>query len=154
MLGSNKLIASGRGFAFALIALALFVSALVPRGYMIAPSSAHLFEITLCPETNPVARAFLANDSAHSGHHAAHHAAHLSAHDSDGEGDESLPSTAQSSGDCAFASLFANSLLYQEHEWEFATGSYTALHTVFARSRLVVRRLRLRPPLRAPPVKF
>jgi len=150
MLGSNKLIASGRGFAFALIALALFVSALVPRGYMIAPSSAHLFEITLCPETNPVARAFLADDSAHSGHHAAH----LSAHDLDGEGDEGLPSTSQSSGDCAFASLFANSLFYQEHEWEFATGSYTALHTVFVRSRVVVRRLRLRPPLRAPPAKF
>ncbi|MFW5634320.1 MAG: hypothetical protein ACOCYR_05455 [Erythrobacter sp.] len=123
---------------------ALVASVLVPRGYMIAPSSTHLFEVSACPETNPLARMVAQGQG--EGHRQAHAAM---GHAVDPADDE--PFTNSSGGDCAFAGLGAQGLAHHVELWNeplrIDASPPVPLRTEPAELRL----LRLRPPLRAPP---
>ncbi|MEQ8410143.1 MAG: hypothetical protein RIC51_11620 [Erythrobacter sp.] len=132
---------------FAVMVVVLLASILVPRGYMVSPSPTDVFEITACPETNPLAR--IVADSQSQEHRQAHAAMghHMDPADDD-------PSTGTSGSDCAFAGFGAQGLAQDDQPWGEPARLHEApqrpLHTASAERRL----LRLRPPLRAPPVSI
>jgi len=142
---SNSTSFSTRRLAvFAVMALALIASMLIPRGYMIAPSSTHLFSLSACPETNPIARMAVRGmgDEQRMVHAAM-------GHDTDpAHGD---PAKGQTAGDCSFAGFTAQGLA-PDHEPEEERLRVDAAPVPLAyRERAEQRLLRLRPPLRAPP---
>lgn len=132
---------------FVVIALALIASALIPRGYMVAPSQAHGFQITACPETNP-----LAQIAAHR-HATKQRQLHAAmGHDMDpAEGPAS--STSQSGGDCAFAGLGAQGIAPAVYAWDGPAGALEAPLVAAYQTRAAKRLSRLRPPLRGPPIR-
>jgi len=144
-----------RSFAFVLMLMVLFTSAIVPRGYMIAPSSTQLFDVTLCPATNPLARAALSQENNHADHQHAHsqeHALHVALGHIDADGEVDAQAADQSSGDCAFAGLAAPALPLDGQVWDFDRLTETAQISVFHEARISIWHWRLRPPLRGPPL--
>lgn len=144
--------------SFVLTALAM--QALMPAGVMIAPAAGQAAQITLCPQTHPLARTATQRASAEMAEMAAMHAAMGHAvmdHAAMGHGpaspDGQTPAAASAGQSCAFA----------------GAGALAALLPVFLDARvgpvaeppasalpLAPLRLteppRLRPPLRGPPV--
>lgn len=148
MLAKSKSVSARRFAVFAVMAIALISSMLIPRGYMIAPSSTHLFSVSACPETNPIARLAVRDmgDEQRDERRMAHAAM---GHDTDpAHGD---PGKGQTAGDCSFAGFTAQGLA-PDHEPEEERLSRDAAPVPPAyRGRAEQRPLRLRPPLRAPP---
>ncbi len=126
------------------MAMVLVASAIVPRGYMIAPSSTHGIEVTACPDTNPLARLVAHRQGEE------HRKAHA-AMGHDMEPSEAAPSTGQSGGDCAFAGLSTTGLLNDVQAWDSQIAAFEALLDPTTLNRIETRPLRLRPPLRGPP---
>jgi hypothetical protein len=122
----------------------LMASAIIPRGYMVAPSPSHGIEVTACPETNPLARIAVHRQSEE------HHKAHA-AMGHDREPSESAPSTGQSGGDCAFAGAVAQGLASDIEVWDAQIAANEAPLRSPVRHQIETRPLRLRPPLRGPP---
>jgi len=125
----------------------LVASAVVPRGYMIAPSEAHGFQITACPDTNPLARLVVHRQSeeqrllhAAMGHHVDH-------------SDNEAPSTSQTTGDCAFAGLSAQDVATAAHVWDAPFEIHVVLAPPSLEKQFEARPLRLRPPSRGPPIR-
>lgn len=136
--------AGGRLF-LTLICAALAMKAFIPAGYMIAPSANHIFAVTPCPSTNPLAH--LAGDAA-SQHAAMGHAA-MGHGPSDPQ--DKLPVSAQSNVDCAFSALTFGATLPGK-PYAFATLlDIKGAADPFQPTIIVVRNRYLRPPLRAPP---
>jgi len=136
--------AKGR-LLLALVCAALAMKALIPAGYMIAPSANHVFAITPCPSTNPLAR--VASGAADQ-HAAMGHAAI-------GQGSsapqDQLPVSAQSNVDCAFSALaFAGTFPEKPHSFEIVLDRSGGGDTALPAS-IIVRNRYLRPPLRGPP---
>lgn len=137
---------------------ALTMQGLVPAGLMVAPAQGHGAQITLCPQTHPLARANAANASAkmaamHAamGHGPVDHAAmgHAPASPDEPTAGSSGASSGQS---CAFAGAGALAGFLPEHDSDF-----TSQTTERARPSVPLQALRipepprLRPPLRASP---
>lgn len=141
---------------FVLAALAM--QALVPAGLMIAPAQGHGAQITLCPQTHPLARATAAKASAkmaamHAamGHGPVDHAAmvHTPASPDEPASGSSTASTVQS---CAFAGAGALAGLLPEHGADLTPqAAERALPPAPLQTLRLPERPRLRPPLRAPP---
>ncbi len=128
-----------------LISLVLLASAIIPRGYMIAPSEAGGLHVTACPETNPLARMMVPRQSEEQ------RLAHVAmGHDMD-HSDEEAPSASQASGDCAFAGFSVQGVAQAGYAWDAPFRAYVALAPPFIEDRTEARALRLRPPLRGPP---
>lgn len=148
MLGRLHLLSMKRAAALAVLTLALLTSAFVPRGYMIAPSQTDVFQVTLCPETNPIARmvAHKQSDEQRAAHAAMGH--HFDA------SDEPSSSSSQTGGDCAFSGTAAQGLAQTVDVWE---SSFSVFEPLFLlppyQEQGDTRALRLRPPLRGPPLK-
>jgi len=131
----------------ALICAALAMNAFIPAGYMIAPSANHLFAVTPCPSSNPLAH--IASGTADP-HATMDHAA--MGHVPSGTQDEA-PVSAQSNVDCAFSALtFAATVPEKPASLAIVLGRSRAADT-FLPALAVVRKRYLRPPLRAPPTK-
>lgn len=132
--------------AIAAMVLVLAISAALPRGYMIAPSAQHGFEITACPEAHPLARvvAQRQNEEQRKAHAAmGHH----------GEPSENPPSSSQSGGDCAFAGFSAQALANDARVWDGPVAIVGTPRFQSRRDEAETRPLRLRPPLRGPPLR-
>lgn len=129
----------------AVIAIVLLAGTMMPRGYMVAPSAAHGFEITACPDAHPLARmvAHLQSEERRAAHAAMGH------HD-EPEGGPS--SSSQSGGDCAFAGFSAQGLANDVRGWEAPVAIVAAPRLTAYRERVEARLPRLRPPLRGPPL--
>lgn len=148
MLGSSKPACMKRAAAFAVLTLVLLVSALVPRGYMIAPSQTGVFQVTLCPETNPLARMVTHKQS---DEQRAAHAAMGHHFDAD---DEPASFSAQTGGDCAFSGTAGQGLAQTVDVWEDQFSVFEPLLLLPPyQEQGDTRALRLRPPLRGPPLK-
>lgn len=130
--------------AIAAMALVLAISAALPRGYMIAPSASHGFEITACPDAHPLARmvAQIEGEQRRAAHAAMGH------HDEPSGGPSS---SSQSGGDCAFAGFSAPVLANDVRGWEGPVAIVAAPRLIAYRERVEARLPRLRPPLRGPP---
>lgn len=136
--------ARGRLF-LTLICAALAMKAFIPAGYMIAPSANHVFAVTPCPSTNPLAR--VASGAADP-HAAMDHAA--MGHVPSDTPDEA-PVSAQSNVDCAFSALtFGATFPGKPHSFATLLDIKGAADP-FQPTIIVVRNRYLRPPLRAPP---
>lgn len=136
--------ARGRLF-LTLICAALAMKALIPAGYMVAPSANHVFAITPCPSTNPLAR--VAGEA--TGHHAAMDHAAMGHGPSDPQ--DKLPVSAQSNVDCAFSALtFAATFPEKPHSFVTLLDRSGAADP-FQHTIIVARNRYLRPPLRGPP---
>lgn len=136
--------ARGRLF-LTLICAVLAMKAFIPAGYMIAPSANHLFAVTPCPSTNPLAR--VAGEAA-SQHAAMGHAAmgHMPSDTQD-----QVPVFAQSNVDCAFSALtFAATFPEKPHSFVTLLDC-NGVADPFQPTIIVVRNRYLRPPLRGPP---
>ncbi|MDJ0977919.1 MAG: hypothetical protein QNI87_05225 [Erythrobacter sp.] len=141
--------------------LALGIQTLAPPGHMIALGENGLPFIVMCPETHPLLRQMAALDpdnaaakrkgqaSIDGGHFHASHSAQAESdgeqHDHDGRGtsistDCAFASVAQLATGCLDASLAVPALVYAQK-----------LELLPARCPPLIRRARLRPPLRAPP---
>jgi len=144
MQSASTSVSARRVAAFAVIALALIASALIPRGYMIAPSSTHLFSISACPQTNPIARM-----AAHGEGDEQHHA-HASMGDEMDSG-HGAPSNGQSGGDCPFAGFAAQGLKPDDETKHERLLLHSSPEKLPYQERAEPRLPRLRPPLRAPP---
>ncbi|WP_291181822.1 hypothetical protein [Erythrobacter sp.] len=136
-----------------LLALALVVlgmNAFIPAGYMVAPSSSHFLAVTLCPETNPLARSAMAaeghSQSADAGpNHAAmgHHAS---------TSDDHAPASGRADVDCAFSALaFAGNIPEQPRPDAISLERAQALSAPLKLFAVSPGR-HLRPPLRGPPL--
>ena len=134
-----------RFVTFAVISLVLLASAMIPRGYMIAPSEAGGLQVTACPETNPIARVM-----AHRLGEEQRLAHAAMGHDMDHAGGEA-PSTSQTGGDCAFAGFSAQGIAQSGHVWDAPFDAYVALTPPFIEERTEAGPFRLRPPSRGPP---
>jgi len=142
-----------------LVLAALAMQAFVPAGLMIVPAQGFGAQITLCPQTHPLARtagvkasAEIAAMHAAMGHGPVDHAAmgHTPASPDEPASGSSTASSAQS---CAFAGAGALSGLMPEHGTDSARQTVEhALLPVPLQTLRLPDRLRLRPPLRAPPV--
>ena len=131
---------------FVLAALAM--QAFVPAGLMVVPAQGYGAQITLCPQTHPLARAAAHKESAKI---AAMHAAMGHAPASPDE-PASGSSTASSGQSCAFAGAGALAGFLPEHSSDFTRQTTERALPVAALQTLRLSRPpRLRPPLRAPP---
>lgn len=129
------------------VAISLIAGAMVPRGYMVAPSEAHGLQITACPQTNPLAQMIAhKHDTEQREHHAA------MGHDMD-PADGPASSAGQSGGDCAFAGLGAQGIVPAVHAWDGPVAGSAAPLVAAYRKRIATRLSRLRPPLRGPPAR-
>lgn len=136
--------ARGRLF-LTLICAVLAMKALIPAGYMIAPSANHLFEVTLCPSTNPLAR--IVSEAADQ-HAAMDHAA-MGHGPSDTQDKHHV--SAQSNVDCAFSALtFAATFPEKPHSFVTLLGRSGVADAALP-SSIIVRNRYLRPHLRGPP---
>jgi len=154
-----------------LILLVLGMNALVPVGYMIAPSDDQLFIVTPCPSTNPLARAVHLKTAEHAkaaGHEksadhvttgghvttdnmlAMSHAemGHLPSGTDDGQ-----PSSAQPKADCAFSTLTFDAINPGKLSLGAVLLAPLAPDTASFADFGVIDKSRLRPPERAPPVR-
>lgn len=137
---------------------ALAMQALVPAGLMVAPAAGHGAQITLCPQTHPLARAAAANAAdelaakhAAMGHRSMDHAA--MGHGPTSPHDPAPASSAASSGQtCAFAGAGALSGLLPDRVDSLAARTIEPSRSSLALQPLgLIETARLRPPLRAPP---
>lgn len=145
----NPSLLKGR-LLLALVLVALGMNAFIPAGYMVAPSSSHFLAVTLCPETNPLARAAMAAKG-HSqptdagAHHAAlgHHAP---------TPDDDVPAAGRADVDCAFSALaFAGNIPEQPGSDALAL-EHTQILSAPLKILTVSPGRHLRPPLRGPPL--
>ncbi|QIQ87221.1 hypothetical protein [Erythrobacter sp.] len=145
MPGTSRQAPMNQLVTFAVMALVLLAGALVPRGYMVAPSAAHGFEITACPDAHPLARmvAQIEDEERRAAHAAMGH------HDEPSGGPSS---SSQSGGDCAFAGFSAPGLANDVRGWEGPVAIVAAPRLIAYRERVEARLPRLRPPLRGPPL--
>lgn len=157
--------ANGRKLlGFVLAALAM--QALVPAGVMLSPAPAHGAQITLCPQTHPLARAAAEKAADHSAAMAAMHAAMGHGPMADAAMDHaSMGHTPASSGDdtpavsagspaqsCPFAGAGALAGLLPEDRPALAAPRAEPLAPPLPLQPLrLAEPPRLRPPLRAPP---
>lgn len=150
-----------------LVLAALAMQALMPAGLMVAPVAGHGAQITLCPQTHPLARAAATQASEAQADMAAMHAAMGHAmpdhgapdHAAMGHGpaseDDEAPASAAGSPaqSCAFAGAGALAALLPD---DAAIGAARQADPPAPALPLQPLRLaepqRLRPPLRAPPV--
>lgn len=129
--------------------MALGMNAFIPAGYMIAPSSSHGFAVTLCPQTNPLARAIMDSQGhEQAGDTGVDHAAmghHSPAPDDD------TPTAGRANIDCAFSAL-ASAGDVPEHP-EIAPFPLQPLlqPAALLPALAIVPDRNLRPPLRGPP---
>jgi len=148
----------GTLLSFVLTALAM--QALMPAGVMIAPVADHAAQITLCPQTHPLARSVAEKASAEMADMVAMHAAMGHAmmdHAAMGHGpaspDDQIPAAPSAGQSCAFAGAGALAALLPVF-LDARVGSVAetpAAALPMASLRLLVSP-RLRPPLRGPPV--
>lgn len=129
----------------ALICAALAMNAFIPAGYMIAPSANHIFAVTPCPSTNPLARVAGAAADPHA---TMDHAA--MGHVPSGTQDE-VPVSAQSNVDCAFSALTFAAIVPEKPASLTIVLDRSRAADTFLPALAVVRKRYLRPPLRAPP---
>lgn len=157
--------AQGRALlGFVLAALAM--QALLPAGLMVAPAAAHGVQITLCPQTHPLARAAAEQAADHNAAMAAMHAAMGHAamghapmdhaamgHAPASPDDETPPSSAGSPAQsCPFAGAGALAGLLPEDGASLAVPRAEPLAPPLPLQPLrLATPPRLRPPLRAPP---
>lgn len=138
---------------------ALMLKALVPAGYMLAPSASGLPILAACPGAHPAASLLIprqvsgaAHESAslHSHHHSAHHHAHTEAET------ETDPDDGGAGGGSADRCPFAICVPFAS--LATGTGSIVMLAPASRLKTLPVRHVafdgitRLQPPLRAPPL--
>lgn len=135
-----------------LVLMALGVNALVPAGYMVAPTASQGIAVTLCPETHPLARAVAVaegyaqpDDAASHAHHAA--MGHDTAPAHDGE-----PATAATGTDCAFSALAFAGDIPAQPETSAAPLERAEAALIPLKAFAVAPSRHLRPPLRGPPV--
>lgn len=134
----------------ALILSALGMNALIPTGYMLAPSADGSIAVTACPTTNALARSLAERDAlADDGidHAAMGHVVEGSDDDSDkGSG------LASPSKDCAFSALASGATLPDAvgFDWLAAVESDLTAPELQAFATRPARYLR--PPLRGPPL--
>ncbi len=134
----------------ALIMSALGMNALIPTGYMLAPSGDGSIAVTACPTTNALARSLAERDAlADDGidHAAMGHV--VAGSDDDGDKGSGLASPSK---DCAFSALASGATLPDAvgFDWRAAVGSDLATPELKAFPTQPARYLR--PPLRAPPL--
>lgn len=139
----------------AMVIAALGMNALVPAGYMIAPSGSHGIAVTLCPKSNPLAQLAQAGGASDP---AAHHAGmdHASVdHAAMGHGSADDPDEAPAAGqpkfDCAFSALAGAATLPEALALETIAVAYT--RALFAKPSApdIAPRPFVQPPLRGPP---
>lgn len=137
----------------ALVLAALGMNALVPAGYMIAPSAAHGFAVVVCPNSNPLAQYAAASTDAEAqvDHAAMGH--HVAGADHGEPGDNGLEgsSAASPKADCAFSAIASAATLPEKPALE----SIAIVRTRALLAKLqvpdVARRPYIQPPLRGPP---
>ena len=136
------------GVTFAVMALVLLASAMVPRGYMIAPSETGGLHITACPHSNPFARmvAHTQREEQSLAHAAMGH--HMD------DADDEVPTAGQSGSDCAFAGFSAQGVAQAMAVWDAPFGAYASLAPPIISKKTKKRSLRLRPSLRGPPIRL
>ncbi|TWJ06629.1 hypothetical protein JN10_2165 [Altererythrobacter ishigakiensis] len=133
----------------ALALIALGMNALVPAGYMVASSSSHVFAITLCPETNPLARAVMAAEGhAQLEDAASHHAA--MGHQAPAS-DDDIPTASRAEVDCAFSALACAGNVPEQPSSDTITLERGQILLAQFEAFSVTTNRRLRPPLRGPP---
>lgn len=129
--------------------MALGMNAFIPAGYMVAPSSSHLFAVTMCPQTNPLARAVAHTEgSAQTGDMASVHAAmghHVSSPD------DETPAAGRADVDCAFSALAAAGDIPEQPQFIFSLIEASLASAIPLPALLITRESKLRPPLRGPP---
>ena len=138
-----------------LLLMALGMNAFIPAGFMVSPT-AHGLSVTLCPETNSLARSLAAakghtaseqvHDHAAMGHHVA--SAHGDAH-GDGHGDE--PGASRGNVDCAFSALAFSGETPEPPAPVAITLEPGQAFSPALEPLVVSPQRRLRPPLRGPP---
>lgn len=164
-MGQLRTLIKARGrrmLSFMLAALAM--QALVPAGVMLSPAPAHGAQVTLCPQTHPLARAAaekasdaqaaMAEMHAAMGHAMIDHAA--MGHGPASADDDAPASAAASAGQsCAFAGAGGFAGLLPDHN---ALADALRAEPPVPPLPLQPLRLaappRLRPPLRGPPVQI
>lgn len=126
----------------AALLIVLGANALIPMGYMLAPSEDGAVTVSLCPDTNPIARLAPTGsvDHAAMGHADLH---------PDGDGHSSGKSTT----DCAYSGL-AKAATVADDPFILGIALAFALLIGLAPTRQLKLRStpRLRPPLRGPPL--
>lgn len=150
-LGTTRLLTrlfKGR-LLLTLAMMALGMNAFIPAGYMVAPSSSHLFAVTMCPQTNPLARA-VANVQSHAqaGEMASVHAAmghHVSAPD------DETPAAGRGDVDCAFSALAAAGDIPEQPQFIFSLIEASLASAIPLPALVITHESNLRPPLRGPP---
>lgn len=150
-----------------LVLTALAMQALMPAGLMIAPAAGHGAQITLCPQTHPLARAAAEKAFDAEAEMAAMHAAMGHAmpdhgaldHAAMGHGpvssDDAAPASAAGSPaqSCAFAGAGALAgLLPDDAAFIAARQAEKPAPALPMQSLRLAEPQRLRPPLRAPPL--
>lgn len=145
----NPSLLKGR-LLLALVSVALGMNAFIPAGYMVAPSSSHFLAVTLCPETNPLARAAMAAEGpSHSADAGSHHAA-MGHHGP--TSDDNAPASGRANVDCAFSALaFAGNLPEQTGPDVISLERARVLSAPLKSLKVSPGR-HLRPPLRGPPL--
>lgn len=145
----NPSLSKGR-LLLALALVALGMNAFIPAGYMVAPSSSHVFAVTLCPETNPLARAVMAAEGhSQTGDAGSRHAA-MGHHAPTSEDD--APTAGRADVDCAFSALaFAGNVPEQPGSDAIALDRARILSAPLKILTVSPGR-HLRPPLRGPPL--
>lgn len=148
----------------ALVLAALAMQALVPAGLMVVPAPGHGAQITLCPQTHPLARALAAKATAEMQAMAAFHAAmghgamghgamdHAAMGHAPDDTDDPASSAASAGQSCAFAGAGALAgLLPVRGEAIVPPAAQSVLAPAPLQPLRLVATSRLRPPLRAPP---
>ena len=142
-----------------LLLMALGMNAFIPAGFMVSPT-AHGLSVTLCPETNSLARSLAAaqghtaseqvHDHAAMGHHVtgAHGEAHGGEH-GDEHSDE--PGASRGNVDCAFSALAFSGELPEPPAPVAITLEPGQAFSPALEPLVVSPQRRLRPPLRGPP---
>ena len=138
----------------AMVVAALGMNALMPAGYMIAPSAAHGFAVTLCPKSNPLAQYAAAptDSDAEIDHAAMGHDVADAAQDDMGEGGHHGSSASSPKADCAFSAIAAAATLPEKPALEAI--AIVRTRALLAKPQVpdVARRPYLQPPLRGPPI--
>lgn len=136
----------------ALLLAGLWLNALAPAGYMIAPSATGWPAVTVCPETHPLARLV-----SHASHEMAASKAASVDHAAMGHGphgpDEKGSSLSNQTQDCAFAGAQEQATGSIDPAVLAAALAFVLLLGLVPSSPITGSPRRyLRPPLRAPPV--
>jgi len=155
MIRPSRLSARKGQLFLTLLLMALGMNAFIPAGFMVSPSQ-HGLSVTLCPETNSLARSLAAaqghtaseqvHDHAAMGHHVT--GAHGDAH-GDEYGDE--PGASRGNVDCAFSALAFPGETPEPPAPVAITLEPGQAFSPTHEPLVVSPQRRLRPPLRGPP---